>query len=103
MDVAVKAMPVSAPASASLTFDCDTSVETSVPTAPDGAPASSFTAASTGVTLVLRTGASLVLMTLTVARGRPDVAATLALAPLSVSPVTAIVLVPWLGESLVLR
>ena len=73
VDVAVKAIPVTAPLSASVTLSSppagglrSTRLETSVPTAPTGAPASSFSAASTGVAALLRTGASFTAVTLTV-------------------------------------
>src|SRR6185437_15713870 len=70
VDVAVKAIPVAAPLSASVTLLSpptgglrSTRLETSVPTAPTDAPAPSFSAASTGVAALLRTGASLTLVT----------------------------------------
>ena len=73
VDVAVRAIPVTAPLSASVTLSSplagglrSTRLETSVPTAPTGAPASSFSAASTGVAALLRTGASFTGVTLTV-------------------------------------
>ena len=66
-------MPVSAPASASVTLSTcpdgtakSTRAETSVPTAPDGAPASSSTAFPAGVFVASTTGASLTAATLTV-------------------------------------
>ena len=65
--MAVIATPVSAPLSASVTLSRPpaggfrlTSADTNVPTAPTGAPASSFTAATTGDATALSTGASLV-------------------------------------------
>ena len=69
----VNAMPVTAPLSASLTLSRPpaggfkfTRLDTSVPTAPTGAPASSLTEARTGVAAALRTGASLVPVMVTV-------------------------------------
>ncbi|MNY28273.1 hypothetical protein D3C86_1622350 [compost metagenome] len=63
----VNAMPVMAPLSASVTLSRPpaggfrfTRLDTSVPTAPTGAPASSLTDARAGVAAALRTGASLV-------------------------------------------
>src|SRR5262245_43681606 len=63
-------MPVTAPLSASVTLSSppagglmSTRLDTSEPTAPTGGPASSFSAASTGVAPALSTGASLVFPT----------------------------------------
>ena len=64
--VPVSAMPSSAPVSTSLTLSTwpaglakSTRLETRVPTAPEGAPASSATVASAGDWLAFSTGASL--------------------------------------------
>src|SRR4029078_9384991 len=66
VSAAVIATPSSAPASGSVTLSTwpaglakSTRLETRVPTAPDGAPASSFTEVSVGVLLALSVGATL--------------------------------------------
>ena len=70
VSAAVIAMPVRAPASTSVTLSRppagglrSTSADTRVPTAPTGAPASSFTAVSAGAAAALSTGASLTAVT----------------------------------------
>src|SRR5687767_14695315 len=73
LSVAVRATPVTAPLSASVTLSSPpaggfrlTSADTKVPTAPVGAPAFSSTASSAGVAAALSTGASLVPVIVTV-------------------------------------
>ncbi len=67
-------MPSSAPLSTSVTLSTcpageakSTKLETSVPTAPDGAPESSFCAVSVGLLLLSSTGASFTALTVMVA------------------------------------